>query len=106
MCAVVQAFDFTELQCINHKADKSVSRKPCAVMLITRFVAQADPVGFHHCMPAGVENCGQGSRYCSRPIKIGRDVQPRKGLEMEFLDHELVMFNLPCDRGLQIRSDW
>ena len=72
---MVDAFNFAELDRINGEANVSVAGEPCTVMLIVRFVSQADAIAFYASMATHVENCWQGRVLLHRTIEIARDVK-------------------------------
>jgi hypothetical protein len=86
--AVVNAWDFAELQRIDDQADVTVLREPHAVMLVGDFVSVADAVLDDRSVAADVENRGRRLTQLFRQIKVRRDVQSWQRLEVEFLDNE------------------
>ena len=101
--SVMDAFDFTQLQRIDHQADITVSGKPPAVMLVGHFVSITDAVLFHPPMSADVKNRRSFPFEVFGNVQVSGNVQSGTGLKMQILDGELRMLDLPGNHRFQIR---
>jgi hypothetical protein len=100
--AVVVADQFTPLHGVDDEADVTMAGEPHAVVVVRRFVAQADPVFLDVGMPADVEDGRQFAVDDLRAVQVGREVQPRHGLEVEVFDHVAIALDGAGDHRLEV----
>lgn len=101
---MVQAENFAELQCVEHKADVAVASEPRAVMLVSHLVAITHAVGDHHPVSAQIKNRRSGLGQVLRQIKIRRHVKSGSRLEMQILHREVIALHLACDHRFQFTA--
>ena len=102
--AVVDAFEFAELDRVNDEADIAVPGEPGAVMLVVCFVAIIDAVNLHATVPANVEDRRRGGGEILGYVQVAGDVQAGAGLKVKVAHLELVVLHRACDGGLQRRA--
>ena len=98
--AVVDAFEFAELDRVNGEANVAVPGEPGAVMLVVCFVAVIDAVNPHSAVTTNVKDRRCRGGEVVRHVQVAGDVEAGAGLEVQVSHLELVVFHRASDGGL------
>ena len=102
--AVVEPLDLPELQGVNHQAHITMLGQPGRMLLVVDLAAETHALLHHVAVPADIQHARGVFGRRLGDVQVAADIQPRPGLEVQFLHRELRRLDPAGDDRLQIGS--